>query len=266
MRSWSLSIFTYSKPHTLAFWSQIYDTVPLPSSRELPQADLSQHTWNYVIRGFPVSWSSGAFAGITSSVLSCPFELTKLGSQIELVMKRREIELQQVLEASKSKAHVVMKPTEVKPLGTYQIAKRLVAHSGFRSLYSGYKYQLIRDAIGSGIYFGVYDSIKSGVSLYLFNTTHAHPISIAIAGALSGGASWIFIYPIDTYKSQYQRDIMSRVLSGNTNSPSPQTPQIKFRDLFKGKMYRGLGISLVRTSILGTTMFSCYETLMEITA
>jgi len=270
MRSWSMSIFTYSKPHTHAFWSNFYDTVPLPSDaasvRVADQAKKSQHTMEYVIRGFPVSWSSGALAGITSSVLSCPFEITKLGSQIELVMKRRELLLKQVLDSSKGISPSIAPAPEVEPLGTYQIAKRLISHSGIKSLYAGYRYQFFRDAIGSGIYFGVYDSIKSGVSLYLFDTPQAHPISIAIAGGLSGGASWIFVYPLDTYKSQYQRDYMAYVLSEKPNATKPTYPGIKIKDLFKPKMYRGLGISLIRTSILGTTMFSCYEKLMEVTA
>lgn len=270
MRSWSMSIFAYSKPHTHAFWSNFYDTVPLASDmssgKVANELKASQHTMEYVIRGFPVSWSSGALAGITCSALSCPFEITKLGSQIEIVMKRRELLLKQVLDSSKGISPSIAPAPEVEPLGTYQIAKQLVSHSGFKSLYAGYRYQFFRDAIGSGIYFGVYDSIKSGVSLYLFDTPQAHPISIAIAGGLSGAASWIFVYPLDTCKSQYQRDYLAYVLSGKPNAPKPTNPGIKIKDLFKLKMYRGLGISLIRTSILGTTMFSCYEKLMEVTA
>lgn len=265
MRSWSMSIFTYSKPYTHAFWSNFYDTVPL-SSDISDQAEFSKHTGIYVIKGFPVSLSSGALAGITGSFFSCPFEITKLGSQIELVMKRREYSIQQVLNSSKGIPSSITPVPDSQPLGTYQIAKRLVRKSGFGSLYVGFKFQIFRDAIGSAFYFGVYDSIKSAVSLTLFNNTDPHPISIAIAGGLSGAASWIFVYPFDTYKSRYQRDYMAYVLSNDPKAVKPKYPKIILKDMFRLSMYRGLSISLIRTSILGITMFSFYEKLMEITA
>lgn len=278
MRSWALSIFTYSKPISNQFWSGFYDTTTcLPSS--------SVNTMDYVLRGFPVSFLSGSLAGISTSIASCPFELTKLGSQIELVMKRRDLELKRILAASQSHASLPAPPIEVQPLGTFQIAKRLVAHSGPLALYSGYRYQLARDIVGTGIYFGVYDSIKSGVGLHFFGTADSHPVSVAIAGGLSGAFGWIFIYPLDTIKSRYQRDVMARVLAESNSSsttvntsssssssqqqqlkppPNPQPkPKIKLRELFQAKMYRGLAISLLRTSILGTTMFSVYEVLMR---
>lgn len=277
MRSWSLSIFAFSKPYTHSFWSQIYNTVPLPSSKPEPisknnnnnnshGASQQQQTFEYVMRAFPVSWSSGALAGVTCSVFASPFELTKLGSQIELLMKRRQLSQQGINNLNVSQGTTSQQVTNAKPLGTFQIAKRVVAYGGVMSLYSGYKYHLIRDAIGSGVYFGVYDSIKSAISLYFFNTTQSHPISVAIAGALSGGFSWVLIYPIDSYKSQYQRDIMSNVFSGKLPSERTIPPSFKFASIFRISMYRGLGISLIRTSILGTIMFSCYEKLMEITA
>lgn len=264
-----MSIFTFSKPYSNDFWSGFYDTNLTPST-----VPAKAHTFDYVLRGFPVSFLAGSLAGVSTSLLSCPFELTKLGSQIELVMKRRDMELNRILIASQSKAPSASRlpPLEApKPLGAYQIAQKLVRHSGIFSLYSGYSYQVVRDVIGTGIYFGVYDSIKSAVSVFFFATTDSHPVSVAIAGGLSGGFSWIFVYPLDTLKSRYQRDVMSRVLSADSGQPAHApggagTPaKVKVKDLFKPTMYRGLGISLVRTSILGTTMFSIYEMLMQMT-
>lgn len=264
MRAWSLSIFTYSKPYTHAFYSQLYNTIPLSSKES------DYRTLDYVVRSFPVSFSSGALAGMSAGALSCPFELTKLGSQIELVMKRRELLKAQANPAvTQSGLASASAPTDFKPLGNMQIAKRLVKQRGLFSLYSGFKYQIWRDIIGSGIYFGVYDSIKSGVSLAFFNSPEPHPVAVAIAGGLSGFASWIFIYPIDTYKSRYQRDVMSRVFADKVTAASSQpipAPNIQLRHMFQTKMYRGLSISLIRTSILGTIMFSCYEQLMVLTA
>lgn len=364
MRSWSMSIFTYSKPFTHGLWSLIYTPPPLTSkdgtekSKSVLEAVENQNTATstnrstvgYVLRQLPVSLSSGSLAGITTSFIASPFELTKLGSQIELVIKRRQAELDLVRMAGQSKAptivaatkvmpailqnqakasekpssispqqttpatsNIPLKPkappidsavvvSDIKPSGTFQIARKLVRNNGWTSLYSGFRYMLVRDAIGSGVYFGVYDSIRTAISLFVYNTPEPRPLSVAIAGGLSGAFSWIVIYPLDTIKSRYQRDVMAHVFSKSALretvensvkrgiipdnlSPSatiaaataagialpnvpqyPTRPKIDLKLMFNRKMYRGLGISLIRTSVLGMTMFSVYERLMQVTA
>lgn len=262
IRSWLFSVYTHSKPYSHAFWSKLYQTDPLPSTGPLPE---SYHNLGYVLRAAPISYTSGALAGLACAGIAGPFELTKLASQIELVMKRREFELQKSLNSANGRGNLIISPPSTIPLGSLQIAKRLVAQSGTLSLFSGFKFQVIRDTIGCGIYFAVYDSMKLGLSLYFFNT-QSHPISVAIAGGLSGACSWLLIYPIDTIKSQYQRDIMSHFFAGKPASERPGMPALKFKDFFRPNMYNGLGVSLLRTSVLGLIMFSCFEKLMEVTA
>lgn len=310
-----MSIFTYSKPYTHAFWSALYDPPPIiqytkakrldaAPDPEIPEHHL-QSTIGYILRQYPVSFCSGLLAGISTSFIASPFELTKLGSQIELVIRRRALELELVRVAGQ--AHVsplaaaakvlgpsgagaaagaaaaaasrLARPEDlIRPSGTFNIALKLIRSNGWGSLYAGYRYMFVRDAIGSGVYFGVYDSIRSAVSLTLFDSPEPHPVSVAIAGGLSGAFSWVLIYPLDTIKSRYQRDVMAYVFlksaaqeatPGTATAPPPQLPQrpkIELSALFNRAMYRGLGISLLRTSILGMSMFSCYEKLMEITA
>lgn len=292
-----MSMFTYSKPYTHSFWSALYDPPPLieyqaktyeklqPSDEKTTQP-FSGSKIGYILRQYPVSFCSGMIAGISTSFIASPFELTKLGSQIELVIRRRALELEVVRVSGQTHVSPTaaaskvfpngMKPEElVKPSGTFSIARKLIKNNGWLSLYSGYRYMFVRDAIGSGVYFGVYDSIRTAVSLVLFNTPEPHPVSVAIAGGLSGACSWVIVYPLDTIKSRYQRDVMTYVFlktapmegGANLNQPAfPQRPKIELSALFNKAMYRGLGISLVRTSILGMTMFSCYEKLMKITA
>lgn len=270
IRAWALSLYASTKPLAADFWNRFYDV-----------EGQSKGTFDSVLRGAPVSFTAGVVGGISTSVMSCPFELCKLGSQIELVMKRRSLELQSVAQAGKSHAKPPTPPASIKPLGVRQIATKLVSAGGPLALYSGFRYQLMRDVIGTGIYFGVYDSIKTAVGLYFFNTKETHPVSVAVAGGLSGGFSWVFVYPLDTLKSRHQRDVMARILSGNkapepVAAPTTATPVAPAsaastassigKGLLSSKgMYRGLGISLIRTSILGTTMFSTYEFLMSVT-
>lgn len=301
-----MSIFTYTKPYTHAFWSAFY-TPPelftydkkLSKQQSLDGDFVTQDSpFSYSLRQFPISFSSGAIAGILTSFIASPFELTKLGSQIELVIRRGVFETQANNSSTKSLAAASSKPiptnatatavvspsavTNLKPLGTFQIVRQLVRASGWTSLYSGYRYMIIRDIFGAGVYFAAYDSIRSAVSLMVFKTPEPHPFSVAIAGALSGAICWITIYPLDTVKSRYQRDVMTYVLSksilldsnksisGTGNAPKlpeyPKHPKIELSGWFNRSMYRGLAISLFRTSILGMCMFSAYEKLMEVTA
>lgn len=262
IRSWLFSVYSYSKPYNHAFWSHLYQTNPLSSTGPLPE---SHQNLAYVLRSFPVSYTSGALAGLACAGIAGPFELTKLASQIELVMKRREFELQKSLNAANGHGNLILSPPSTIPLGSLQIAKRLAAQNGTLSLFSGMKFQVIRDTIGCGIYFAVYDSMKLSLSLYFFNT-QSHPVPVAIAGGLSGACSWLLIYPIDTIKSQYQRDIMSHFFAGKPASERPGMPALGFKDFFRPNMYNGLGVSLMRTGILGVIMFSCFEKLMEVTA
>lgn len=264
--------------------------------RKIEHAVEPMSKMNYLIRQLPVSLGAGMVAGLCTSVIASPFELTKLGLQIELVMRRRAFEsetsqssgLSKVIGSASSASathsskllsnNLSSTVDGPKALGPFQIVQQLVKKGGFSSLYAGYRYMIFRDIIGSGIYFGVYESMRSAVSLLVFNSPESHPLSVAIGGALSGMVCWASIYPLDTLKSRYQRDVITYVLSKPTDSQSqvttsnrklleyPKYPKFKFKELFHKNMYSGLSVSMVRTCMFGLLMFSFYEKLMELTA
>lgn len=256
--------------------------------RKIEHAEEPMSKMNYLIRQLPVSLGAGMVAGLCTSVIASPFELTKLGLQIELVMRRRAFE-SETSPSSGSSASATRNSKLLsnnlsstadgpKALGPFQIVQQLVKKGGLSSLYAGYRYMIVRDIIGSGIYFGVYESMRSAVSLLVFNSPESHPLSVAIGGALSGMVCWASIYPLDTLKSRYQRDVITYVLSKPTGSQSqattsngksleyPKYPKFKFNELFHKNMYSGLSVSMVRTCMFGLLMFSFYEKLMELTA
>jgi solute carrier family 25 carnitine/acylcarnitine transporter 20/29 len=233
-------MYTYSKP----FWSELWYSFYKP-------ARSSDTTGQRILRNAPISLSSGAFAGVVCCIISCPFEFTKLASQIELLALRRKSEI----------TGNTVDP-QLKARSTFQVARDMVRAKGISSLYSGMRYQLARDFIGSAGYFLIYDSFKMGLSELGGRSSEepAHPASIAVAGAMAGTICWLIVYPLDTYKSVVQRDIVTHTFNGDSTPRQHRT--FDFNSLLRRKTYRGLGISLARTSVLGMTFFSCYEKLL----
>ncbi|KAF3936367.1 hypothetical protein ABW19_dt0200017 [Dactylella cylindrospora] len=183
-------------------------------------------------------------AALTSSVFStlssCPFEFTKLSSQIEFLLKQSKIQ-------GKDKQDFGKVYSKLKGAGTFESAKRIVETRGFRGLYSGFHLHLTRDVLGTGIYFMMYETFKRSFSS-AEGTSH---VAIAVSGGLCGLISWAMIYPIDSSKSIYQRKILS-------TPPGEPLTSLKY-PLFHRRMYRGLGVSMARSCLLNAIFFSSYE-------
>jgi solute carrier family 25 (mitochondrial carnitine/acylcarnitine transporter), member 20/29 len=73
-------------------------------------------------------FTSGAFI----TILACPFEFTKLATQIELLMRRTQI----------ASSPDLTSPNDAK--GPMQMAKEIYSTRGFRGLYSGFAYHFGR--------------------------------------------------------------------------------------------------------------------------
>jgi solute carrier family 25 (mitochondrial carnitine/acylcarnitine transporter), member 20/29 len=80
-----------------------------------------------------VAFLAGITSGTIITIMSCPFEFTKIATQIELLMRRRQL--------AKLAGYVeVNVPMEARtPL---QMARDIYAGRGFLGLYSGFNYHL----------------------------------------------------------------------------------------------------------------------------
>ncbi|MCJ1355089.1 MAG: hypothetical protein MMC33_005080 [Icmadophila ericetorum] len=185
----------------------------------------------------------GAAGGVTGAVittLACPFELTKLSAQISVLM------------ADKTPANV--DPTvrrSYQHKGTFKTAKNIVKHRGVMGLYSGFHLHVLRDTIGTGIYFMTYESGKQLLVKYSGSNSPTSPMAVAVAGGLCGLVSWACIYPIDSAKTHYQRNCLTKA-RGEAVNPT----KIQF---FNPKMYRGLGVSMARSCVINMIFFSSFE-------
>lgn len=169
---------------------------------------------------------AGATAGAVITTISCPFELTKLNEQLAGKMVREAVKAREV--AMKDGAVGAPPVADVK-FGSWSTARRLINERGIAGLYSGYRLHLLRDTIGTGIYFMTYESAKQ----LLANARGREPTSpyaVVIAGGLCGIVSWMCIYPVDVAKTVYQKALLS------SGSGKAEQPRIKF---FEFSAYRG---------------------------
>ncbi|KAI9773944.1 MAG: hypothetical protein M1840_006170 [Geoglossum simile] len=122
--------------------------------------------------------AAGATAGGIITLIACPFELTKLSAQISVLM-------------AKTSATSVDDPIRrsYQQLGTFKTAKNIVKHRGVMGLYSGFHLHLLRDTIGTAVYFMTYESGKQMLATY-GGGSPTSPLAVVTAGGLCGIVSW----------------------------------------------------------------------------
>ncbi|KAJ3349828.1 hypothetical protein HDU83_000275 [Entophlyctis luteolus] len=79
-------------------------------------------------------------------------------------------------------------------MGAWEWAKKIVRQKGMLGLYSGYSFHLARDFIGTGLYFGGYETLKL---VFTPKGETAGSMVHMLAGGVSGTLSWIVLFPID---------------------------------------------------------------------
>ena len=86
---------------------------------------------------FMAGFTSGAFI----TVVACPFEFTKLATQIELLMRRTKV-------ASSPDPTLSASTAAIDPKGPMQMAREIYHTRGFRGLYSGFNYHFGKPLLG----------------------------------------------------------------------------------------------------------------------
>lgn len=240
MRSISVSVFSSVKPYTYSMMYQFTDP--------------SKPTEHPFIRNIPVCMVSGMIAGGTTSMLACPFEFTKVYAQIfRLVQNKSLVDIPKNLQTMNQ---------EYSP-STVQIARQIIKYDGVLGLYSGLRYHFIRDCIGSGIYFSVYESMKYVMNQIINkDPTKSSQFSILLSGGLSGIFGWMIVFPVDTTKSLIQKDAVANILR-KQQGLEPFPPKSRKIEKLDKRLFRGLGMSMTRTFITNMVFFSAYEFAMS---
>lgn len=213
----------------------------------------------------------GVLGGIASgTVISCfsaPFELVKVERQLEYLIATQRHQM------SGSTSQLVFKPRS-----GFEAARDIYrTHGGVRGFYLGLRLHMLRDMSGTACYFGLYDSIRLiGDRMErnnMFMGTPAPVVSFLI-GSMSGILSWFFIYPIDLIKTQVQRDalagvqrqsavaVFKRLLERGDSHPTEfNLRRVPLSRLLR--LYRGLGISALRSFISHGLMWTTIESISQ---
>lgn len=188
-------------------------------------------------------FAAGATAGAAITTIACPFELTKVTAQLSTSAAEN---------CRDPKRRALVKSYLNK--GTFRTISTIFKHRGYTGLYTGFGLHLLRDSIGTGLYFATYETTKqimaSGGDL-----SKASPLAVVAAGGLCGLVSWSVIYPIDTAKTVYQRDGLM-CFKGEKIKP------VKI-EVFKRDMWRGMSIAMFRSALVNAIFFSSYEALKK---
>ncbi|KGQ01396.1 hypothetical protein PAAG_11859 [Paracoccidioides lutzii Pb01] len=125
---------------------------------------------------------------------------------------------------------------------------RLSPAHGYRGLYTGVRLHAIRDTIGTGLYFGIYETSKQLISTYLGE--HTSPFGAPmVAGALSGVIPWCCTYTLDTKKTRAQS-----ILLGKTKEIGEATMAVA-----RSSMYKGISVSIARTALQNMILLTTFE-------
>ncbi|KAG7728300.1 hypothetical protein KL948_004167 [Ogataea haglerorum] len=255
-RSLGVSIYTEAKPIVSLLGAPIWGSHPLVY-RTAPVSD-QQAQIDKVVNNIPIAVLAGCISGAAVSLFACPFELSKIFQQILLLVNN-----------SKENGKYVHLQRDKLPSSLPSVASTIVRHEGLRGLYSGYRYHLTKDGVSSGLFYGLYETVKLFIQTRNGHVTQntglretINVLSVPISGAVAGCFSWILVFPVDTIKSQYQRDVIRNILrevAGRDKLPVV-APKLRWPTR---ELYRGLGPSITRSIVTTMIFFSIFEYLMK---
>lgn len=147
-------------------------------------------------------------------------------------------------EIIKAKTQVVVGEN----VSSQEIMKRMIKHSGIKSMFVGLDAQLARDSSFYAIFFGGYE-----LSCYMFRThvpSMPDELNYFISGGFAGMFGWTLAMPFDVPKTNVQARYDCKVVG----SYFPELFKIA-RERGIGGLYAGLGPTLVRAFPANAALF-----------
>jgi len=141
---------------------------------------------------------------------------------------------------------------------TNEVLRNLYKEGGFRNVFKGTELTFLRYAFGNSIYFGSYEFLKLNF-LRKQNKSKISKQETVISGIFAGVTTWAIVFPVDVVKSKLQagvdnisrRELWSELIAEIKENGPRQV------------LYRGIGISVVRTAFTTPLSFLIYEACSE---
>ncbi|OJD18386.1 hypothetical protein AJ78_01566 [Emergomyces pasteurianus Ep9510] len=185
---------------------------------------------------------AGMVAGLAATPLACPFELAKNVVQTSVLMANRS----HAIAGTATNRHTSLR--DMPRLGTIDAIKQIVSRHGYQGLYTGVRLHALRDTIGTGLYFGIYETAKQLISTFLGD--HQSPFGAPMAaGALSGVIPWICTYTLDTKKTRAQSILLGKSKEIGEASMAAA----------RSSMYKGMSVSIARTAFQNMILLTTFE-------
>ena len=220
-----------------------------------------------------IPWIAGSSVGFISSFISTPFEVVKRQQQV-----------------SSTASGTGSSPGAKRSTNSIRFASALVSEQGVQGLFRGYPVNTVREMAFLCVYFGLYTMMKTNImsassSAQRRNEAACGPtdargggeasiapgkgtgawLAVPLAGGVAGALAWAASYPLDS--------VCTRVMTSDHRKPSPSTLSV-LSSLVAARgvggrdrswpervasLYRGVGLSMARASIVSSTRFSTYE-------
>ncbi|KAI5294620.1 hypothetical protein KEM52_003594 [Ascosphaera acerosa] len=190
------------------------------------------------------SVSSGMVSGLASVPIACPFELAKNVVQSSVMMGYRGNGTTGEKPTTAASTATHARPRHITTVDAF---KQIVARHGYGGLYTGVHLHAARDTVGTGLYFGVYETTKQA----MYACVPASQASVAapiVAGALCSILPWLITYPLDTRKTRLQSVLLG--FSKQAEKRAMQTPR---------SPYMGISVSVMRTAFQNVMLMSFFE-------
>ncbi|KAL2426038.1 hypothetical protein ABEF95_009143 [Exophiala dermatitidis] len=197
---------------------------------------------------------AGMVSGGIVAVALTPVELIKNATQTSVLMASKGDTAGLATVGVKNAARV----------SSWVSMKRVIARQGVLGLWTGFHLHLLRDVIGSGIYFGVYETTKQTLNSYYGAEKANSAGAIAMAGAICGVGAWVVTYPLDTMKTRAQNNLVGadRAASAASSAKSAALSSAlntAAKAAARSSKWKGVEMIILRSSIQNMIQMSFFE-------
>ena len=172
---------------------------------------------------------SATCGGVAYAVIIAPFEMVKVRLQTQIFFGHR------------------------KYFGALGCGRKLYSEGGLRKLYLGIDVMLMRDIIGSVVYFGSYGLLRQVLPQ---GDTRESIASTLFAGGCAGVTQWALIFPLDTIKTRQQ------IAKQGTYLDWVHCGRVLYRKDGWRSFYYGVGPALIRAFMGNAICFGGVEAAM----